>query len=152
LNPFFLITSDIKNYTKILDHYEAEMNGFKENLELEGKTLERANREQPSWLSFYDQKKLELRSVVKFLDDRVEKERGLLWRNYTENYSVELTPRDKERYICKDEEYLNAREMYLEVNELFGKYEAIVRAFEARGYALKNITEARIHTVGDIVL
>lgn len=152
MNPLYLITTDINNLPKILDHYETELKGFKANLELEGKTLELANREQPSWLSFYDQRRLELKSVVKFMEDEVEKTKGQLWKNYTEKYSVALTPRDKDRYICKDSAYLEMRELYLEINELYGKYESIVKAFEARGYALKNITEGRIHAVGDIVL
>lgn len=152
MNPYQLITESLLNLPQILDHYEEILVDWAENLKIEGKTLELANREQPGWLAYYDECRIQLKSVVKYIEDQVEKVRGEEWVRYTEKYSRELSYKDKDRYVCKETTYLSKREILHEATELYDRFDGIVRAFEARGYALKNITEARIHQLSDVVL
>lgn len=106
--------------------------------------IEEALKEQAAWPIFYDEKRRELNTLVKYLDSKVNAVRGRLTRAYTENYSRELSDRLKDKYIDNEDEYLSMNEIYLEIYEIAEKYEAVVEAFKVRGFALRDITQLRI--------
>lgn len=151
-SPLRMVRENIENMTSIVDVYSDELADLEITLKLKGKTLEKANVEQPSWLAYYDQRRLELKSVLDYLDLRVEQTYGKLWRQYTENYSRDLAPKDKENYIKHDEKYIAAKNLFLEMQDLYSKYQMAVDAFQARGYALNNVTRAKVAAVGDAIL
>jgi len=144
------VGSQFEHLPDVIEKYTSELEYFENNLKIEGKNLERANIEQAPWLSYYDQRRIELRSLSKYLEYKMESVRGRLWKSYTETYNRELGPKDKEQYINNEPEFLSYVELYLEVDELAKKYEAIVDAFKARGFSLRNITELRIHSLSDV--
>ena len=107
-----------KGLPKIIAEYEDALEGYEEHLNIKGKTLEAANREQAGRQVFYDQKRLELYTLVKYLDTDINRVRGKLFKKYTENYSRELSDRVKDKYIDNEKAYLDKKELYLEVKEL----------------------------------
>lgn len=141
-----------KNLPKILAEYEAELNNAEQDLEIKGKTLERANRENPSLYSYYDQRRMELKTLVDYMDNQVQRSRGRLFKTFTENNNRELSDRAKDKYIDGEQAYLDMYEIYLEVKDLYQQYDSVVEAFKLRGYALKNITEIRIAQLENTVL
>lgn len=136
----------------LLDEYERGMEDVDDHLSIEGKLLEHANREQAAWQSYYDQRKIELYTLVKFMEAQVRKVRGKLFIGYTENHSHDLSDRAKDRYIDQEPSYLNKYELLLEVEELHKKYEAIVDSFRSRGFALNNITKIRVAALEDVTI
>lgn len=137
------------NLPNILAEYEADIGGAKALIEIKGKTLERANMENPSWLYYYDQKRIELNTLMKFFENEVTRVRGKLFKNYKENHSIELSEREIQRYIDSEQAYLSMFEMFLEVKELYDQYQSIVDAFKARAYALNNMTKIRVASLED---
>lgn len=146
------LSQDITKLWDVLDPYYKELEDYEAHLKLKGKTLERVNREQATYLAYYDERRIELHTLVRFLDDYVNKIKGKCWKSYTENMSIDLGPRDKERYVAQEPKVIQAREIFLEVNQLFEKYQMVVDAFIQRGYALRNITEIRVNSLQDITL
>lgn len=142
----------MSNLPAIIERYEADLQHAEATLSLEGKRLEAANKEQPAWQSYYDQRRIELYTLVKFIDAEVNRIRGTLFRSYTENYSRELTDRAKDKYIDHEQAYLDILELYLEVKELYDKYDSLVDAFRTRGFALNNITKIRVAAMEDVIL
>lgn len=143
---------DGQNLPMIIEQYEEDLEDAEKNIGIKGKTLEGANIEQASWMSFYDQKRVELSTLMKHLEKEVDRIRGKLWQQYTEKMSRELNTRDKENYINNEPAYLNKKEQYLMVSEIHGKYAALVEAFKARGYALNNITKLRTSAIENEIL
>jgi hypothetical protein len=142
-----------KNLGKILGDYMNDLGEAEQNLKIEGKTLERANRENASWKFYYQQRFVELNTLTKYFEREIDRVRGKLFRQYSPpNFNVDLSDRAKDKYIDNEQAYLDINEIYLEVKELRDSYEAIVNAFTDRGYALKNITEARIAKLEDALL
>jgi len=136
-----------KNFEKlpdILAEYDEHLVNAQERLSIKGKMIEEALKEQAAWPIFYDEKRRELNTLVKYLDSKVNAVRGRLTRAYTENYSRELSDRLKDKYIDNEDEYLSMNEIYLEIYEIAEKYEAVVEAFKVRGFALRDITQLRI--------
>lgn len=141
------VKPDLSNLPTILQRYEGYLHDVADNLRLKGKPIGEANSEQPAWLVYYDQKKVELKSVLQLVEAHVDKIKGEQWQKYTEVHTRELSSRDKDAYIKKDSNYLNAYQLLLCVQELYDKYVAVVDAFVARGFSLRNITNLRVAQV-----
>lgn len=138
--PIDLLREDLANIGKIIELYEQGLDEFKDHLRLQGKNIITASQEQPSWLSYYDSQRAELKMVTDYMDSQVQRVRGKLWKDYTENYSRDLQTKDKEQYINNEPAYLSMLLLHLEVKELYDKYVSIVESFKARGFALNNIS------------
>lgn len=128
----------ILEYDEHLDHVE-------ERIAIKGKGLEAANVENAAWQVFYDQKRVEMRTVLKYMTMEIERVRGKLYKHLKEGGSNrELGEREINQYINQEESYLHMKQLQLEVEELYEKYKTVIDAFTTRGYALRNITELRI--------
>lgn len=137
-----------KNFERLpglLTEYDEHLALAPERIAIKGKIIEEALKEQAAWPVFYDEKRRELNTLVKYMDSRVDATRGKLYREYTENYSRDLPDRTKDKYIDNEEAFLKIHELYLEIYELAEKYEAVVEAFKVRGFALRDIVVARTH-------
>lgn len=133
------------NLPQLLDEYEKEVDLVEDRLRIKGKLMEEAQREQCSWPIFYEARRVELKTLVKYFDDQVSKIRGAAVRRYTEEYSRQLGERVMNGYIDADPSYLKMRELFLEVEELYEKYVAIGDAFTKRGFALRDLTTAKVN-------
>lgn len=152
MSVIFDVADDLSNIPEILDKYEDALVGHENHLKIKGKNLESANVENPSWMAYYDQRKIELHSLARFIEMKLEQEKGKLWKAYTEAYSRELSARDKDQYISKDPSYLKVYQVLIIIEELLKKYSSVVDAFQNRGYALRNITSLRVASMEDVVL
>lgn len=141
------------NLPKILNDYANDLIEAEQNLKIEGKSLEKANRENASWKFYYKQRLVELTTLTKYFEREVDRVRGKLFRSFSPpHFNIDLSDRAKDKYIDNEQAYLDIQEIYLEVKEVRDDYEAIVDAFTDRGYALKNITAARIAQLEDVLL
>lgn len=144
----------LQHLPKILDGYEKALKDVVDHINIEGKTIEVANRENAHWQNYYDERRIELRTLVKYFEARVKKVRGKLFKSYTSGpkSNQQYSDRVKDKYIDNEDAYLTMYEVYLEVEEMYEKYEGAVKAFQTRGYALNNITKARVAQVeSDII-
>jgi len=151
MSVFEKITKNLDLLPEILEEYEAliDEETVASRLQIKGKRLEAANTEQASWQYYYETRKAEIHSIVKWLDGKLAALRGKHFKLYTENYSRELSDRQKDKYIDNEAEVLTHLQIFLEVKELHEKYEAVCEAFKSRGFALRNITEIRIRSLED---
>ncbi len=140
-----------KNLGKILEPYMVALDDKEENLAIKGKLLEHANREQASWISYYDERRIELSTYVKFFEMEIARVRSEVLKGM-ESYPRELSDRSKEKYIDSNEKYLEVYEKYIAVKELYGLYESTVESFKQRGFALRNITNLRVASLEDVVI
>lgn len=147
-----LVRENFANVAQVIEVYTKYLKAFEADLQIKGKSIERANVEQASLLSYYDERRIELRAVMQYLDVHLEKMFGSKWKQFTENYNRELSPKDKEQYIKHDPAYVIQREIYVEMEELYKRFESAVESFKARGYALNNITKIKVAQISDVVL
>lgn len=140
------------NLPNILDDYYTALEGAEETIRIKGKKLEAANVENPAYHHFFDQKRIELHTLVKYFEQEIQRVRGKLFRQYKENHSRELSEREISRYIDHEKAFLDVSELHLEVKELYEKFQSVVDAFTTRGYALNNITKIRVAALEDIEL
>lgn len=141
-----------ENLGAILEKFEKDIEKVFDVLTIEHKTLEQANRENASWHYFFASRKAELSTLVKYFEAEVESVRGNLFKTLTKTNQRDMSDRAKDKFIDSEEAYLTAYELYLEVKEVYDKYTSVVEAFVVRGYALNNITKARVAEVHNMVI
>lgn len=136
----------------ILEEYEDLLDDVGEHLRMQGKSLEEANREHPGWQLFYDQKRAELHMLVKHFEGEVKRVTASLYKSYKENQgrNIELNERELLKWIENEPALKSVSRLLLEVRETFEKFDAVNDAFQSRGYALNNITKARIAEVSHL--
>lgn len=139
------------NLSKVLEPYLEALGNYEHHLEIKGKTIELANREQPQHLAYYDERRVELHTLVKFFESELARVRAKLLQGM-EQYPRDVSERMKEKYVAQEEGYLKVYEKYLAANEVYELYVSIVDAFKARGYALNNITKIRVAALEDVIL
>lgn len=137
---------------EILTRYENELDNIEDLLRIKGKTLEQANSENPTWHSYYDQRKTELHTLVKYMELQIAKVRSKLFKNLSDFNQREMSDNAKNKYIDSEPAYLNMYELFLEVKEVHDKFDAVCRAFQTRGYALNNITKVVVADITNYVI
>ena len=150
-----IITSVGEKFQKlagVLSEYDKELDEVEERLSLKNKTIERSNMENPTWMSFYDQKRIELKVLNNFMDMKVDQARGRLFMRYKENHQVTLNATEINQYINNEDAYIDMCNFRFEVQEVHEKYKQVIEAFKTRGYALNNITKLRVASLEDAIL
>ena len=148
----FELKDDLSNLPTIIQRYDDEIAKAKEHLTLDGKSLLEANREQASWYCHYYRLYQEVKSIQSVVEAKVEAKRGDLWRQFKENYSIALSSTDINHYIDGNASYGKMKQLLIVATEMVGMMNALVKAFEQRGYVLRNLTEARVHEVENALL
>lgn len=149
------LISEIKDLSKlpdVLEQYEKEISRAREIIVLKGKNLEAANKENAAWLLYYDQKRIELDTLRKYFKMKLDETKSSLFKAFTENYPREMSDRAKDKYIEGHPKYLSALELCYEIEEIYEKYDSVVVSLRQQGYALRNITEIRTHSLEDVIL
>lgn len=144
-----LLKKDFSILPDILAEYDEALEQARELLPIAGKTLNTAQKEQCGGYAFFDERRAELKTLVKFMSAQVDKVRGELTRKYMGS-SRDMGERLIAKYIDSEQAYLSMHELLLEVEEIYEKYTAVVDAFTKRGYALKDLTAARIAEIHNI--
>ena len=139
-----------KNLPTILMEYEEPLINAKEQLKIRGKKLEVSISENSSWLHYYDERRIELHSLVKFFKAEEDRIRGGLFKSYKEKYSRALTQHEISKYIDHEEAYGNIHALLIEVEEIYERYQGVVASFTARNYDLSNITKLRVASLENI--
>jgi len=141
---------DYKNLPDILAEYEKGLEEVEARIKIKGKNLEAANAEQAAWQLYYNSRRADLYTLVKWFEVKTSAARGKLFKKFTETYNRELSDRQKDKYIDNEEQYLKQYQIYLEIKDVYEQYEAACDAYRSRGYALNNITKIRVASLEDV--
>jgi hypothetical protein len=152
VNKISEIGDGFEKLPAVLAEYDQALGYSTEEIKIKGKTIEQANMENPTHQSFYDQKRIELKTLTDYINMDVQRIRGKLFKQFKETHSRELNEREINQYINNENAYLTKFQLYLEVKEMYNKYQSVVEAFTARGYALNNITKVRVAMIESDIL
>lgn len=133
----------LTNLPKVLASIEKRIDGWEEQIKIDGKNIEVANVEQPSWIAYYDQLCVETGTILDYIELQVKKVRAEQMRHIKDNLSKDYTDSAIQKIIDGNPLYIEKQELYLEVKEVYDKCRAIVEAFKQRSYSLNNIVKIR---------
>lgn len=129
-----------------------KLEGWEDNLVIDGKNLELCCVEHSSWLAYYDEIAVELKYTLDFVDMVEKQVRGEIFKFVKETYHKEYTDTSIQRVIDANPDYLEVHELYLMVQEQYDKARSVVKAFEQRSYALNNIVKIREKELEHVVI
>lgn len=135
--------SDYTELLTILAQYDNELTSAKDKLTATGR-LDVLIGKTSGYLHYYDQRKTELHTLVKFFQSEEARIRSCLFRSYKENFSRALNANEINKYIDGESTYINIHGLLLEVEEMYELYKVAVDSFMNRHYALSNITKLRV--------
>lgn len=139
--------NNLTELPSLIKQYEHDLSNYASTLSISGKTLEQALKEQATWSAYYGERASELGIIIKYIESLSKKVRGTLFVKYNENYSRQLGERVVEKYIDREEDYHDIHVVSLEVQELHDKYKSVLDAFNRRGFALRDLTTAKVNDI-----
>ena len=145
------VGKNFEHLTEFLAPYVEDLLEAQDHLAINGKSFMTANQEQPQWMSYYDERKIELKTLIDHIDIEVERIRTKLIRGF-EKYNRDLSDTMRRTYVNNEPEFIEIQRLKITVQELYGKYGSIVECFKQRGYSLKNITTAMQASIQDSIL
>ena len=136
-----------KNYEKLpalLKKYEKLYADFPSDSDVSGKTVAEVSTTNHSMYGFYEERAIELKHVMDYLEMRRVQLHGKLYQSYKKGSNISLNEREIHQYIKSDDLYVDISIMILEVKELHEKFQSAVTAFKNIGYGMNNLTKLLI--------
>lgn len=146
------IRKDFAHALNIINDYEKKLSGWQKNLSLDTKNIEKANIEQSSWLAYYDEIKVHLKTMVEYFEYLLKNQKAVDIRVLMRTSDKALTDRMLDKLAEDSQDYKDIFMVYLEVKELYLTADSIVNQLQQRAYALKNIVEIRAKELQGITL
>ena len=142
----------LSNLPDVLDSINKRLEGWEANIRIDGKNIESANVEQPSWIAYYDQIAVEAGTIMDYAEMLVKRVRAERMVYIKVNAGKDYTDTAVQRAIDGDKAYIRYQQLYLEVKEMYEKCKAIVDAFRQRSYSLNNIVKIRENELENITI
>ena len=131
---------------------EGDISDWKTDINLNGKNLQSALIEQPSYLARYDQIAAEANYLVDCMDIIVKRVRAERIRFIKDTFARDYTDSAIQKIVDGDKRYLDVYQVYIEVKYLYDRCKSLVDAFKQRSYALNNIVKVRESELEDITI
>lgn len=148
LDQIAAIRKDLSNMMPILNSIRLLLMQGKDDVKIAGKTLRRANIEQPAHYGYYDEIRVHLQTLVNYIEIRIAQRRGVVLKLLTEE-SYDHGERVKEKLVDDDDGYIDLKLKKLEAEEILEMAKSLCKQFEQRGYTLNNITRLAVAEAQD---
>ena len=135
-----------------IERYDREVAASLSSVELRGKTLEEANMEQGMMLLKYQRLHSEVKNLGRMLEARGSQLKIRRYEHVRKTSDHALSDRMIEKFVDGDQSVLDHYAIVVELKSIEEQLAAVVEALKMRGYALNNITKARIENVHMAVL
>lgn len=145
-------TGELSKIPELLGALEVDVQQVELDLAIRGKSLEEANREQPELYFKYNFIYQKLKAIAKMIDCKIDHAKSLKYKNYKSGSNVSLNTTDLNQWVTGEKDIQAMYTVAILLDEYLYQYDAIVKAFEMRGYSLKNVTESRINAVNSMVI
>jgi tetratricopeptide (TPR) repeat protein len=146
------LKKDLSNLDEILAKIDKAIALYDEDVAIDGKNIEAANIEQPSFVAYYDEIKVACKILLEYIDLKIRHKKGILFKHISLDSAYAHGERAIEKMIEEDAGFHNLSEKYLEVQQRYLMLESIISAFQQRSYSLTNIVKIREHELENITL
>jgi len=135
----------------VLDKFEKDIADAEPLFKLEGQRIEAIARTLPHYQAFYDQRQVEAKQLVKWLENLMARVEARLTKNYLNGQRV-YGSRETSTLIAGEKEIIEYKQLIIEASLVQQKLEAITEAFRQLGWSLGNIVKLRISEMQDAIL
>lgn len=146
------LRKDFAHALAIINDYEKKLSGWEKNVSLDNKNIERVNIEQSSWLAYYDEIKVNLKTMVEYFEYLLKNQKAKDIRVLMRTSEKALTDRMLDKLAEESQDYNDIFMVYLEIKELYLLADSIVNQLYQRAYAINNIVKIREKELQGITL
>lgn len=146
------IRKDFAYALTIIDDYEKKLKGWKSVISLDNKNIEIVNVEQSSWLAYYDEIRVHLKTMIDYFEYLLKKQKARDMKALINSSQKSMTDSMVEKLAEESQDYNDIYMIYLEIKELYMTASSIVNQFQQRGYAINNIVKIREKELQGITL
>lgn len=136
----------------ILSEMDKKIKDWKKDVKIGGKNIQIANVEQASYLAYYDEIRVDLKSLLNHYEMRIKQVRSEALQVINKHASKDHGTIEKDRIIDSDKVYLKYKAIHNEVQEMYDLLHSISEQFKSRAYTLHNLIKIRIASLEDITL
>jgi hypothetical protein len=135
-----------------LDAALNKIKNHKDHLSIKGKNIEVANVEQASYLAYYDEIRVDLKSLLAYYEVKVKEAKAAAWKLINDMSKMDHSDREKDILVNNNPSYQKVQRIYLEVKEMYDTLDSICEQFRNRAFTLNNIVKIRVAALEDITL
>lgn len=146
------LRKDFAHALTIINDYEKKLSGWEKNVSLDNKNIERVNIEQSSWLAYYDEIKVNLKTMAEYFEYLLKNQKAQDIRVLMRTSEKALTDRMLDKLAEESQDYNDIFMVYLEIKELYLLADSIVNQLYQRAYAINNIVKIREKELQGITL
>lgn len=140
--------SDFTHLANAIHFFQTELEEAKGEIVIKG-SLEKLSSYLPGIVEHRFNQLQEIEAILKYLNIKLDRIRGNLYKKYLEQYNRDLKARDIEKYIDADDEVLNYALLINEVALIRNYYLGIIKALEAKSFQINNIVKLRTSGLDD---
>lgn len=139
-------------YTEILKEFDVRIKDWKDDVKIVGKNISVANVQQASYLAYYDEIRVDLKSLLNYYDMRVKQVKGESLKEIYKNSKYDYSSTEKDKIIDTDPKYIKYKRIYSEVEEMYNMLSSISEQFKNRAYTINNQVKILVSSLQDITL
>jgi len=136
----------------VLKEIDKKIKDWKKDLSLNAKNIQLANVEQVSLLSYYDEIRVDTKSLLEYYEMKVKQVRSEALHNINKYSVKDHNSMEKDKMIDSDKTFLKYKQIYLDVYEMYNMLSSISEQFKNRAFMLNNIIKIRTAALEDITL
>jgi hypothetical protein len=152
IDRIWSIRRDLTNLTEVLRDVRETLAEAGDELKTAGKTIRRANMEQPSYVERYEEIRGALQTLSDAFEIRILQQRAKVLKMISEESQVSYGERMMTQLAEEDPTLVELKLNRLDVQEILELAKAKCAAFTARGYTLRNLTDLAVAQEMDYTL
>lgn len=143
-----VVKADNSRIIDMVDHFENELIEARKEVKQVG-VIETIVQKLPSYLETRFSQLQEIETVLEIMEIEMRKLESEKYKMFLENYKRQLSSSDVKKYIDGDSEVVALSELIVEVAYIRNQYTSVVKALEAKGFALGHVVKLRTAGIED---
>lgn len=145
------VSKDISKIADAMDYYEAELTSARKEVQVSG-LVERAAAQMPGIIEHRYSQLQEIEAILHFLNIELRKLRSATFRKFLETYQRALSSRDAEKYVDGEQAIVDQEMLINEFALMRNKWLGVLKALDAKGFAVNNVIKLRTAGLEDATL
>lgn len=145
------VSRDISKIADAMDFYERELLHARKEVAVTG-LVERAAAQMPGIIEHRYAQLQEIEAILNFLNIELRKLRSSTFRRFLEKYQRSLSSRDADKYVDGEQAVVDQEMLINEFALLRNKWLGVLKALDAKGFAVNNVIKLRTAGLEDATL
>lgn len=136
------VQKDLNAIVDCIQYFEEELDKCKREVMIKG-SIEKHTSQLPGIVEHRFNQLQEVEAILEHLNIEMKKLRSDLYKKYLEKYNRALSSRDAEKYIDGEAQVVDLAHLINGFAIVRNRYLGVIKALEAKSYAINNVVKLR---------